>query len=99
MHPFVLAPVPGTDAANPSQFRLRSGYYRNVDHAKSSARTHHFTAHLSSSAPSYSYSAKRYSYSIMDRSGRMQWGQRSTLRHVRTARCRFEYEYEYRPTA
>ncbi len=36
MHPFVLAPVPGTDAANPSQFRLRSGYYRNVDHAKSS---------------------------------------------------------------
>ena len=37
MHPFVLAPVAGTDAANPSQFRLRSGYHRNVDHAKSSA--------------------------------------------------------------
>lgn len=60
----------GTDSANPNRPHHQSAYHRTS------------TAQLFSSAPSCSYSAQRYSYSIGRGSERTDCSQRSSLRRV-----------------
>ena len=101
VHPFVLAPVAGTDAANPSQFRLRSGYHRNVDHAKSSAPGRTISpriCHRRTVVLVLSEAVLVLDYGS-ERANAMGSKVDSAARPDRSLPIRVENEYEYRPTA